>query len=85
MKIDPNAAYDWIMLGHVSPKVRAALKRYGFTYNPTNGYWMRLSKDGLPRVRPDLGDGIRGSGAAAVRHVTFHDPDAHSPESKEVA
>ena len=48
MKIDPNAAYDWIMLGHVSPKVRAALKRYGFTYNPTNGYWMRLSKDGRP-------------------------------------
>ena len=48
MKIDPNAAYDWIMLGHVSPKVRKALKRYGFTYNPTNGYWMRLSKDGLP-------------------------------------
>ncbi len=48
MKIDESAEYDWIMLGPVSPKVRAALKRYGFKYNPTNGYWMRLSKDGMP-------------------------------------
>jgi len=48
MKIDENAEYDWIMLGNVSPKVRAALKRYGFKYNPTNGYWMRLSKAGNP-------------------------------------
>lgn len=48
MKIDPNAEYDWLMLGRVSPKVRKALERYGFVYNSDNGYWMRLSKDGLP-------------------------------------
>ena len=48
MKIDENAEYDWLMLGRVSPKVRKALERYGFVYNPDNGYWMRLSKDGLP-------------------------------------
>ena len=48
MKIDENAEYDWIMLGYVSPKVRAALKRYGFKYNAEHRSWMRLSKDGLP-------------------------------------